>query len=259
MNKQSKIKKTTMLVVLAIVCLCIFVGYELRLLKERQFYNEFPSSVNSPDSSSVYEIDPETLLLSLAQKNRKVFNPITATSAVDTPLPANSFPWTQADYLKIAGVLAQTQSKKDMNGWDIFSMFFDKNCVDNPKGFDSGNIIYFKTHAQDFLQYQTITININPLFKDASFGEDYFPRPLFGWASVKANSFEITADEALHIAEDKGGKEARLKVDNVCDITINNSLAYFRNNDWIVTYSPNLFKIHIDPYSGKYKIINMGK
>jgi len=97
------------------------------------------------------------------------------------------------------------------------------------------------------------------LFKDASFGEDYFPRPLFGWASVKANSFEITADEALHIAEDKGGKEARLKVDNVCDITINNSLAYFRNNDWIVTYSPNLFKIHIDPYSGKYKIINMGK
>ncbi len=262
MRKQIKIKRIiTLLVALACIFLCVCVGYELYLIKERgHYYQTYPRSIVDPDFNAeyeIYEIDPETILLSLDRGETDIFNPIIATPEVYTPLVAGSFPWTQLNYLKIASALGQIKWKEDLNDWYVFDMYFEKDCSDNPKGFDSGTIIYFKFNnddeTSDYLHYQTKVISIYPLFKNVEAGGNYFRRPLFGWTSINLNSLKVTADDALQMAEEK----VRLKLNNECKITVYNSPASGDNN-WIVRYSGR-FEIHIDPYSGEYKIIDTNK
>ncbi len=266
MRKQIKLKQTiTIFVALACIFLCVGMGYELFLLGERgQFYNEFPRSIVDPDLSADYgmfEIDPETLLLSLDRGETEMFNPMIATPEVYTPLAAGSFPWTQSDYLKIASALAQIKRKENLNDWHVFSMLFEKDCSTIPKGFDAGWVVYFKLHNKDgtpdYFHYQTDAIAIFPLSKNMKAGRDYFPRPLLGWTSINVNSLKVTADDALQIAEEKGGEKTRLKLNNICKISVFNSPSS-GDNDWIVRYEGR-FEIHIDPYSGEYKIIDKSK
>ena len=256
---------TLMLIGLASLSFCIGIAYELHVVRETglQQFNRLPSFVNDTNGSTEYEIDPKTILMSLEKGEQEIFNPIIATPEVYTPLVAGSFLWTQSDYLKIASALGQIKWKEDLNDWYLFGMYFEKECGDNPKGFDSGSIIYFKAYNNgeitDYLHYQTETIAIYPLFKNVVLGGDYIPRPLFGWTSISLNSLKVTADNALQIAEENGGREARLKVKNVCNIAIFTSPNLYGKNNWEVRYSPASFDIYIDSYSGKYKVIDTNK
>jgi len=240
MRKQIN-KKRTIAVLVAIICVCVSagLGYELNYLREiENSRREYPPFVNLSYSSTKYEINPETILSSLDQGKTEVFNHIIAAPEDYTPLAAGSFVWTQSDYFKIASALGRIEMNEDLNGWHVLGMWFDKECSDDLKGFDSGSINYFKTDTDngtmDYLHYQTITIAIDPLFKIVDVGRGNFPRPLLGWRSI--NSFNITADDALKIAEEKGGEEVRLKTNNKCKIGIYFSPVdgnkYFEVNYW---------------------------
>ncbi len=262
MRKNPKIKQIArILATIAFICLCVVIGYEFYVLRERgQFGNDFPSFVTDPNSSIYYEINPETILMSLDRGETEIFHSVVGTPEFGSPIVSGSFPWSQPEYVKIATAFSKIKWQEDLNDWYIFGMFFEKQCSDNPKGFDSGSIIYFKAYTHngtsDYFRYQTATIAIYPLFKSVVFGGDVFPRPLFGWQSLTISSFRITADDALKIAEEKGGEDARLKVNNVCNITVINTPYPRENNYWRVRYSPASFEIQIDPYTGKYKILN---
>ena len=73
------------------------------------------------------------------------------------------------------------------------------------------------------------------------------------WYTVDLTSYKITADDALQVAEENGGKEARSRVKNDCRILIRTP--NHENDDrWDVSYYFGVnFEMLVDPYSGQYQ------
>ena len=259
-------KKTVLVfVALVLLSLCSCIGYELYYLWEidHNFGHDQPSFVPNPESpySYDYEFNPETILVSLDREETAIFVPTIATPEVYVPLSAGSFPWTQADYLKIASAFEQIEWNENLDEWHVRGMNFDRDCGANSKGFDSGKIIYFKFDTAegtpDYLRYRTVTLAIYPLYKSLAFGKSSFPRPLLGWKTINMNRLTVTAEDALRIAEEHGGKESRLSVNNECEISVILNPSYLES--WEVRYNATSFDMQIDPYTGRYKIINSGE
>lgn len=211
-------------------------------------------------SNSVdYLIAPDTILTMLSQGDSNVFFPVQATPGPnDDLLPNGSFSWTQADYLKIAAALSQHAWGDQLEGWKIYSLDIDRNCRNLNAGFDSFRATYYKeTTINSEERYITRQIDIFPLAKLVTWrdGADYPHSFLKPWHAVDFNNFKITADEALQIAEENGGVDARLKSNNECMILV--SLYQRNQNKWSVTYYPLVsFQALINPYNGEFKIFN---
>ena len=78
-----------------------------------------------------------------------------------------------------------------------------------------------------------------------------FAHPLIGWKNIRLSQLQITAEDALTIAEENGGKETRQLVDNEC--RIHARLA--GDHTWQILIYQNdtgssLFRMVIDPSSG---------
>ncbi len=106
----------------------------------------------------------------------------------------------------------------------MYYMNFITTCRDNPKGFDFGEIAYFKTVPRnDWLKDYTVrAMQITPRYGDVtSAGGAIYPQPLFDkWEYIDLKQVKITAEDALKIAEENGGKEARLSTQNKCTIQV---------------------------------------
>jgi hypothetical protein len=216
-----------------------------------------PMGLGSYNDIQYFSFEPESVLTVLDQGTGETFKPLPAT--VDNNLfSSGSFPWRQQDYLKIAGALNQVVAKDTLEDWKIFKLHFDRDCADNPTGFDYVNMTFFKTDGD---QYSAREIDVYPLAKEADWGGDtHFPRPfLFGWKSIDLEKLKVTADDALQMAETNGGKEARLAEKNSCYILVMLSPNTDHEN-WGVYYygdhSATLFAMTINPYSGEYQIIS---
>jgi hypothetical protein len=216
----------------------------------------FPSDLGSYNQTGNYRIDPETILTSLDQGETNVFTPMLATpSSEDQLLPPGSIPWTQADYLKIAAALHQHVWKEALDVWSIYYLAFDRECQDNPTGFDSAEITLFK---EDGEEYDLRRIEVFPLASEVDWGgEATFPRPFLGrWKKIDLGELSVTADDALRIAEEHGGEEARLRDKNNCRILVR--IPNSKNDaNWNVNYyfSPS-FEVIINPYTGEYELLN---
>ncbi|MFN8411697.1 MAG: hypothetical protein U0Z26_04850 [Anaerolineales bacterium] len=262
MNKYVKTRRIiTISATLACMCLCILIGYKLYLLRETYFGN-YPRGTSSYSSVGVYEIDPETILSSLDQGNMNVFTPFVGETG-NYPYPTvGHFQWKQSDYLKITNALYELKVKENISDWNIYSMIFNRGCSDDLYGFDIGEISYFKIEGSNTSRYILYDMLISPINKGVVWDTGgYYPRPLLGWTKVDLNSLKVAAEDALQMAEENGGKEARLKVYNECEIHLIINPTPVGDNDWKVSYinhtsthEPILFEIHIDPYSGKHKI-----
>lgn len=197
-----------------------------------------------------YGIDPTTILSDLNQGKTDVFSSIPTTPVASNSSPSGSFPWSQSDYLRIASALNKFVWKDDFSDWYLYSLVFARRCQDNPVGFDAADITYYKEVDQG---YTTREINIYPLDRGVSWGgSSEFPRPLLGWKSINGTQFKVTADDALQLAEKRGGKDARVKANNSCAIHLllkpNGDIS-----DWLVFYDNAgsiIFEITIDPYTG---------
>ena len=133
-------------------------------------------------------------------------------------------------------------------------MSFYGNCGYNPIGFDLVKFIY--TKFVDSQMYIAREIDIYPLDEGVSVAEEgNLQKPIFGLEGINLDKLKITADDALRIAEENGGIDARLAVDNQCDISISSS-----EHNWYVRYSiqastnSTIFEMTINSYTGKYKI-----
>ena len=219
-----------------------------------------PMGLGSYDNIHYFSFEPETVLTVLDQGQGEIFKPLPAT-VNNNLFSSGSFPWHQQDYLKIAGALNQVVAKDTLDDWDMYLMSFDRDCADNPIGFDYANITYFKTDGD---QYSAREIDVYPLAKEADWGGDtHFPRPfLLGWKSIDLEKLKVTADDAVQMAETNGGREARLAEKNSCYISVILSPNTDHEN-WGIYYYGNhsaiLFAITIDPYSGDYKILAPSK
>ena len=216
---------------------------------------KYPHSIYNFAVIEDYEIDPYTILANLNQGKQNVFKSIGKDSDRAKNLPTtNSFSWTQSDYLTVANALHQFVWGETLDGWKIYSMKFYRDCQNEPVGFSSTDITYFKYNNEKG-GYKVHEMTIYPNSHGVSQGgTDDWSRPLFGWRSVNLRLLRITADDALHIAEKKGGKDFRAKLKNSCEIYLILVPNPSGDNDWKVYYSANSssdrYEISIDPYTG---------
>lgn len=261
-NKRNKARRIlTVLLVLIIPASIAFLVLCLVIRANLEQVELFPLNSSYQDTGN-YRINPETILEALDQGKTNIFTPIlTASEAENTPNSVGLYPWKQSDYLKVASALRQFIWKDNLENWRLYSMYFYRGCQDNPIGFDSGEMTYFKARHGLF-SYTTRVIDIYPSGGEVSWGGGAnFPRSLSGWTSLNLESLTVTADNALQIAEENGGKEFRLKVENACtiDVFINPNPDSSNDEDWIVYYNNmgySVFEMHINPYTSEIKVLD---
>ncbi len=135
-----------------------------------------------------------------------------------------------------------------MAGTSIIS-FLGGGCNDNFGGFDSSfGITYYKTIKTGWQTVYTARhIDLIPWNGVAAWaGDGNFSTPfIFGWQNIELTKFKTTAEQAVRIAEENGGKAARLN-DDKCQVS-----ASIIENDWFVNYFRETFSVFIDPFTGE--------
>lgn len=217
--------------------------------------HKYPSTIGTFADTGDFTINPTTILASLNRGEMSVFTPTLATPSADKLFMPGSIQWTQSDYLKVANALSQVVWKDSLEGWFIYHLAFKNECQDNLSGFDSVDIIYYKTiEVSRQKMYTARYIKIYPLAGVIYWGGGTNFPISEGWGAIDLKEFKITADDALRIAEENGGMKARSSVHNDCSISI--SLPNHNNDDsWDIAYYYRVnFEIIVDPYSGEYEV-----
>ncbi len=220
--------------------------------------------------ANYYPIDPSTLFNDIENGEKTVFSlKEDDTTTYPEVHPSGSFPWSSKDYFEIAKAhhfyIAEEQVS---NGWDVLSggSFYINQCQDNMQGFDSAEITFFKREPTFFpISY----IGISPLRNRIKSIVAHYPRieqktsldrwlnnPDTIYKASEAFTSPISAEDALEIAENAGGREMRNMLSNEgCRI----NLAYYSDR-WVVWYRWNTDDLYytvdfdIDANDGDYKI-----
>ncbi|WKZ46165.1 MAG: hypothetical protein QY306_10135 [Anaerolineales bacterium] len=214
----------------------------------------YPSGLISDfPNLGAYRVNSSMILVDLNQGKTKVFEQaFDLDTSTITPFSYGSFPWKQADYLRIAEAFYQFVWNESLSNWQVYQMDFSRGCQDSSTGFDSGSIILYK-NADLPTHYIARFLGIYPLKEVVRWGEGEFNKPLFGWKNIDLESMNVNADDALQIAEDKGGTAFRLDVENECTISVSLKRNPIDDNDWFISYNDKrglkTFSIRVNPYS----------
>ena len=208
-----------------------------------------------------YQIDPSTILTDLKGEGNDVFLSLpNEPESFNDIYPSGTYPWSQEDYLSIAKAhhLYVTGELVE-NGWKIYGMgdFGIYQCRNGMHGFDSAKIIFYKKNSDG--SFPVIYMYIRPLeglIHSASLEYDA-RRWDDGFKEAKVMTGNVTADEALQIAEEAGGKAMRQKLSNDgCDVWV----TYYSDEYWHVDYSWNTDDLDFDldfevnANDGSYKV-----
>lgn len=236
-----KIKPATFIPVLFII-LGLFIGFVLITMTTRS--NKVPS-LGSFMVTGTYAINPENLLASLNNGNLDVFLPVLKTP--EEPLFAEPVKWRQEDYLKVTNALSLFVWNESLEDWKIYSMRFQTSCQESQKGFNWAEFYFYKEISTGWEKYYSVRgMFINPEYGYVIGGGDTYSRPIFGWKYIDINDVMVTPEEALIMAEEKGGKEVRLSVNNECHIFIEMYPEINNYYDWDVRYEGNIAFLYSD-------------
>jgi hypothetical protein len=245
-NRRVLIAIAIFLTVLGIAYIYVFDPF----LEEAR---SFPVGIGDFRDRNSYQIDPNTIIAAFDSGRTDLFTLM--DSSQPTAIPDASFSWLQEDFIKVARALNQTVWSEPLNGWKLYSMHFSTACQDDPHGFTEGDFYYFRTTFRDNgkIRFTTQDFFISLPHEQATWaGGANFAHPLFGWENIRLGRTQITAEDALTIAEENGGRESRLLVDNNC--TIHVMLA--GDNVWqVYMYHDDtralIFRMEIDPSTGQ--------
>lgn len=246
--------------VLLTLIVIIILSYDNYLHEQEDL--RLPSRLSSYPEMGYYQINPETILGSLDRGHTDVFMPLLEDPALIEALTNVSISWTQSDFLEIASALGQLVwgDPMDLKNWSIYYLFFERTCQDNPVGFNFASITYYKEiEANGRRMYTTRLIEIHPVYTWVRWGSGAtYPRPILRrWNSIDLAEDKVTADNALRIAEENGGKEVRLQVENKCAMLLS-SPQNDDNQNWYLSYliAPNRIDYVIDLDTGNYEILS---
>ena len=244
-----------MRLVIAITVGCILLlGSWFWYLERYDGVTTSPNTFGDFGDKHYFAIDPERVLADLDHGETDVFTSEIATP--ENPIFNKTIEWHQSDYLKIAGNLNRFVWNETLEDWNLYYMNFKVTCHDNPTGFEFAEIAYFKTISQDLLQRSHVGRAFQIVPQDGYVvysGEANFPQsPFDPWESLNLNKLRISAEDALKMADENGGRAARLSVQNECTICARLS----GNIAWNIFISANdsgstIFRIAVDPYTGK--------
>jgi hypothetical protein len=210
-----------------------------------------------------YQIDPSSILDSIARGNINIFSLQKATPDVNLSLSDNNFFWSQEEYIEIARALLKFSWEESMDDLRLKSMNFYLQCSDTRKtAFSSANYEFEKNiltgEKESRIKY---LISINPWKKSIYTSKEIFsPNIKFINHPINLAQYQISADKALQIAEINGGIKTRNQVENKCKISI---FTYaIERSSWSISYgsveniNKSLFRIEIDPRLGTFKVLN---
>lgn len=219
--------------------------------------NKRPLSLSSPSykETGLFGIDPGTILSSLEKGMSDVFLPDSRLldDRYSGPITYNKpVVWSQADNLKIVSALNTYVWKDTLNDWKLFRMIFNVVCQDNINGLPGGIFTYFATTFDKGKIIDTWReVEIDPEYSLVAWGGGAkFPHPILGRKDIDLSRLKVTAEEAIRIAEENGGRNIRLKAKNQCSIHLTLLPEVYKG--WQVTYNTtDAFEIFIDPYTGE--------
>lgn len=264
----SKAKKKIIIPVILLACysiLCydfivilLFIGnYAFDYVSQDQKRYPDPRYINSWYELKSYHFDPITIIPMLKRGENNLFQPGADFFADDVYNPG-SFPWRQQDFLLVSNGFYEFATNHRLKDWQAHSWLFDRSCDGNSVGFDHARFSYLNPNKGENPTIGEFTlIDINLLNKTVSWGEnrDFESDSFFGWQSVDPTQIKITADDALQIADEHGGKEIRQAFQNKeCSIDV---FLNTQTNRWEVEYFDTnfeVFEVIVDPKYGSYEI-----
>jgi hypothetical protein len=205
-----------------------------------------------------YAIDPETLLNTLANDETNAFLPITEHD-VDrsTPPSGSSINWTQADYFYIVDEFYRLVLHDTLGDWQLNSMNYSLSCAEVDIGSQNGRFEFFKIVKNENDQEVLISrfIDVDPRYRVVLLWEREFVPYVITRSSIELTNIKFASADALQIAEDNGGQNLRLSLNNGCDITLSLSPDSAEYRGWKVLYSRRgsgkvAFDLNIDPFTG---------
>lgn len=206
-----------------------------------------------------YVIQPETLLDALAHEDTSAFVAISEQD-VERPAPPTDFfvNWTQADYFYIVDAFYRLILQDTLVDWQVNSMGFSLRCIDIEAGLQDGIFGFFKIVRNEDNQEILITryIEIAPRHKLVLLWEREFYPYVITRSSIDLTQIKFDSERVLEIAEDNGGQEKRLSLQNACSIRTSLSPDSAQYRGWSVVYTPSDnrtsgFHIIVDPFTGE--------
>lgn len=250
----------TIAVTLLIVGICIAaIAMHQFLVRIRQG-RDYPVGTSDFNETGAYQMDSSKTLMDLNNGVNDILTPVSYESSLESSGNDSQVKWSFSDYLKVANVVKLQTWHDEMKEWSIYRMNFYTDCNDSVNGFFMGDFIYFRPTTTELGNvYEAREVWISSQQGRVAWGAgNYYPKPLFGWSEIDLDQI-ISAGDALQIAENNGGKIARLEVNNVCDMFLSYN-PNINSDNWILTMShynqlPNIFEIEINPYTGKFRVI----
>jgi len=228
--------------------------------------SEYPSGAK--DNMVIYSINSETILASIDHENANIFMPALKNPIYDEDVELlwtpGSLAWGSEDYLKVADVLHQATWNEHLKNWKLYSASYDLfQCADVTR-IDNAAFGFYQRKGNWYFLVHNMTIDLGYGLVYAGDDNGYYTGK---WKDIDLDKAIIDkADKALLIAEQNGGKETRLSLVGSHDCSINIFLAPFvlnkKNWGWKVTYSSgeeSVYEMIIEPYTGKFDILNSGQ
>jgi hypothetical protein len=246
--------KTRMKVLLVILLIAVASIYVLDLLSP---YDAWPSSLSSHyTDSGLYRISPRSILVSLEKGNIDVFLPDPRPlddRLIGPILYTEPILWSQSDHLKISQAVNNFVWKDTLDDWELFTMSFNIDCQEGLNGLPRSTFKYFKTvvnNGKISNTWREFEIDARYSYVAWGGGGINLPHPMMGLQYIDLSRLKVNAVDAIRIAEENGGLEARLRVQNQCNIFLLLMPERFRG--WVVDYGYSSgFEIQIDQYTGE--------
>jgi hypothetical protein len=256
-------RKILFTILLTLLCLFGLALVNTFFLQTKDYPN--PLRFGNPSHMGYFEIQPETIIDKLNQGELDVFTPSSEDMFSRNEPNYPDIHWSQNDYLKIVDAVSREiwHEPLDLKKWNILLLSAQQDCVDNPQGFYDFDIVYFQNSERGFWdrEYQVRHVEVIPWKGFVLLGEGTFADTiLHNWGSANLPDFQVTAEDALFIAEKNGGSKMRQEARNPCWISVQ-LINYppvngYTHNDWIVDYGTPGSYIRINPFSGKFRVIN---
>lgn len=252
---------TVIRIIFYFVVLILIAYFLVNLAIANQSYHE-----GALVDTKKYTFSSENILEQIKNGDSNIFSDesfISETSSY-SQFKSNSYHWDQEDILLIAEEIHQFYWKESLDSWKIYlARYRIDQCKNITNGIDSAQFSFYKERNGNFTIHG---IRIKPHDGVVVVGIDYISRPI-GWEDFNSTSGKIPdLSTAFSLAEKNGGRTAQLLAKENCfvDASLSPYLPYFSlgKNMWswhLIYQDSNLdiiFEISINPYTGKYKILN---
>ena len=235
-------------IVIAALMIVGFLIYSLVKMEWEERYPGPPASASHFETVELTLINPATVLDDI-HKGKKLALQIQPEPYPDNPPFIMPIHWSQNDFLEVAQAYGKVIWQDDLNLWHLHHISLSKKCDSSDGKFTDAEFLYYQevTKGKDNL-YSVRAIVLSPEYGQLTWGGDtFYPRPrYFGWTEIdRMNIAKVPAEEALVLADQRGGNEYRKSVNNLCKIFVLMSPPDLKRMDWSVTYYGDTSRIRI--------------